>query len=1526
MQSTTNTDHPPRWGRPRNSSFYPNGDVPPPPNQANRAIQSNQARWIPPQPITNTSPPRGALPPDNPGPQATHQAPDDDPATTSNGQLPTWGRTRRPPLRPSLPPLMESTLPSDSPPKFTEHSTNTAKTVNKPAVPTQRQINTDKTTTMANTPPSQGNDGVAPGSQQTSYINSRTQQALTTNTISAKRYQANPYHNGATPPPPIIPPGTSTNQGAPPTLSRLNTDQRPSNARYTWNSALLSTPLIKIPKGTSPRWTQTGESLSVQLEQIPAFDRTKHKHLSPTEQLNTPLDIQEKLESDTQFTGGPGPPTPDMIALGHRIRSIPVNRLLCSDITITRSSIGTSVLVAILIDKIRKIYHHPTAVQLHNFAHVLLTTHPETLLEYYQSSDKLQQFLQDEGGSNIPLPTFSEESLCPCKTPMTVRDANVRSRLKHGDLMRQDYITLIHAFVAVFYPANLARVRKTIRETMRIADITAIATVPGQFPRQFARGRRVCFFDPPRWVDLTLPPVGTPLLHAPADSNDQGSETETEEAVTCLLDGFTPSQQLGLSPEEIGKMHVRDLRSRALTTLPTILKQLTTPIEAADIVLTLAGATDDDFYSALTTSGFQKCLAKIRTPIIACPPHPTTQHRIRLHLAPHHEWTGTGEVLAAWALEIRELMLHLNHSFILLRPPYDTHQADYNILNSIIDVPLFENYATPRRSQGMLKACDIWCATSCDAWGSSQDKFPYSGPQVTNYYTALETNEITCECLESFPFGLTPCVALVGSDRRDDSTRIFQEYMTRLQYRIDDQLGIPPFQIIWRSLWTPTYRSVMIKCVACLPEYALDVTDIFETLQKATLSSSSLVTQIYNIHLLQHDPSSRTQAITDAATAQQCFLDGCTRVIVNGLNLVDPLLFQPRDYTTDGLPCSYSLTEQILHGTVLSATGAELSNPIMKVTMDSGLDKYYLTAHKDDAQLLIKYATALLPTLARWLQRPATEFSLDTSDARKFVHLPKTQHALLTATPQGTNKGSQPDIMSTLLSIQQSLLDHGTEIRAIRAEMRDHVGRTLPSDVVSAVQSSITHATLQWKDQLDTTHNRFTNDIVTLADGLHSVCKELGDAKTQDTRTLTDLVDQYDNATTITNDTILAYGNEIAMMRINVEALSNRLNWIVEDLGLRSHPTEGSARLPPLAMDMVMEAVYDDYYQGKDMANADAAHMNDTAPPKIAHDPAETRHPESTDTDTDHSRDTPTNGTTVNEEMGALTQSNEGRPGTPQPPLSPQAPSQTHSAPPLADSPGHTEIAQAETPATETTTMEPPQRNAVSRGTDTTATEDTIDLSPTSSEPSTTHLPTPIQEQSTDPIIKTGCVDCEAPILTPRKCERCNATLCTKCITIDSRQEPHLCTNCRSQDLLTQPGSMDDQPTTAITNNTTSDTQLDMSTVNNTSSDSDPHSDTSSSDSSMGSSYSQRTTQPPPRHRRTLRSNSTSTLLQSAKPPTTNNIPTIPDSTTTSLTKKSRRSVQPSIDTLLRPHAGRPPAKKAATSRTRGITDHTKHF
>jgi len=169
--------------------------------------------------------------------------------------------------------------------------------------------------------------------------------------------------------------------------------------------------------------------------------------------------------------------------------------------------------------------------------------------------------------------------------------------------------------------------------------------------------------------------------------------------------------------------------------------------------------------------------------------------------------------------------------------------------------------------------------------------FPYTGAEVTQYYANLEEHQLKCESKEVYPYGLVPCVALVGSDRRDCSTRIFQEYMSRLKHRIDDNLGIPPFQIIYIGLWTSAKRVVMTKCVACLLEYVAENLKIFAYLDTATVSTFLPVTYIYTIHLLPLDPFTRQHAIMKAASEQQAFFDGCTRVIMTLDKGVDPFTF-----------------------------------------------------------------------------------------------------------------------------------------------------------------------------------------------------------------------------------------------------------------------------------------------------------------------------------------------------------------------------------------------------------------------------------------------------------------------------------------------------------------------------------------------------------------------------------------------------------------------------------------------------------
>ena len=170
------------------------------------------------------------------------------------------------------------------------------------------------------------------------------------------------------------------------------------------------------------------------------------------------------------------------------------------------------------------------------------------------------------------------------------------------------------------------------------------------------------------------------------------------------------------------------------------------------------------------------------------------------------------------------------------------------------------------------------------------------------YDANVEKHQLKCKSQEMYPYGLVPCVALVGSDHRDCSTRIFQEYMSRLQHQIDNKLGIPPFQIIFIGLWTSSNHLVMTKCVACLPEYVDETLCIFGYLDTATVASFLPVTYIYSIYLIRTDFSTKQHAIMKAATEQQAFIDGCTSVILAMDTGIDPYTFHPKD--PEGTLCS----------------------------------------------------------------------------------------------------------------------------------------------------------------------------------------------------------------------------------------------------------------------------------------------------------------------------------------------------------------------------------------------------------------------------------------------------------------------------------------------------------------------------------------------------------------------------------------------------------------------------------------------
>lgn len=119
----------------------------------------------------------------------------------------------------------------------------------------------------------------------------------------------------------------------------------------------------------------------------------------------------------------PSRPTETMITLGNRIRELPLDTLSAEDIQVPRSSVGTTVLVALLMDIITTdILPNVDALLRHNFAHLLMTTAPDILIQYYKRRQSLQLFVEEWRTHLNLLPVFVESELCPCKTPLSIKD------------------------------------------------------------------------------------------------------------------------------------------------------------------------------------------------------------------------------------------------------------------------------------------------------------------------------------------------------------------------------------------------------------------------------------------------------------------------------------------------------------------------------------------------------------------------------------------------------------------------------------------------------------------------------------------------------------------------------------------------------------------------------------------------------------------------------------------------------------------------------------------------------------------------------------------------------------------------------------------------------------------------------------------------------------------------------------------------------------------------------------------------
>ena len=147
---------------------------------------------------------------------------------------------------------------------------------------------------------------------------------------------------------------------------------------------------------------------------------------APTELIS--LSLKGKPSASTREYSWSSAHTLEMVALSKKIRTLPIKQLKVEDTTVPRASTGTSVMVALLLEAIRQLDHHRSLTQLHNFAHVLLTTHPDSLLKLYKQPSKLVEFTS-EVTLKTPLPPFVKDKLCPAMVPRVVKDVNLRQRI-----------------------------------------------------------------------------------------------------------------------------------------------------------------------------------------------------------------------------------------------------------------------------------------------------------------------------------------------------------------------------------------------------------------------------------------------------------------------------------------------------------------------------------------------------------------------------------------------------------------------------------------------------------------------------------------------------------------------------------------------------------------------------------------------------------------------------------------------------------------------------------------------------------------------------------------------------------------------------------------------------------------------------------------------------------------------------------------------------------------------------------------
>ncbi len=165
------------------------------------------------------------------------------------------------------------------------------------------------------------------------------------------------------------------------------------------------------------------------------------------------------------------------------------------------------------------------------------------------------------------------------------------------------------------------------------------------------------------------------------------------------------------------------------------------------------------------------------------------------------------------------------------------------------------------------------------------------------------------------------------------------------------------------------------------------------------------------------------------------------------------------------------------------------------------------------------------------------------------------------------------------------MLDLRQELRYIEEDLRS---RSIPEEVIGAVKSSIASTVTDLHSQTRSNSEMLTSQLMdqlhNYAGSLGTICHELNASHCYDQAILQNLVDRYDHSTTESTDGFLAYGNELVMLRLMVQACVDRINLLIANRNdIPNIPFGSPPTLGPQAMDMVIAEINNDYAKGVDM-------------------------------------------------------------------------------------------------------------------------------------------------------------------------------------------------------------------------------------------------------------------------------------------------------------------------------------------------------